>query len=749
MAEISSITLPNGSVYDLKSNVANKFSSNRTITLTGDVTGSTSSNGENGWSIATTINNDSHNHTTQTIVPIKTKTYTGLLGTASNNAADDSFYFMSIKPDDFYAQWKVTYRITATIPNRDNYRTTSVVTLYGLGQDTAPIYYIYNQIYSTSYRPYYYHNFQRLTEAGFNAGYGNAVGIGLRSSNARDTDGYERTIKIELLETDLCTVTFLDDVVKWANWIGTGSINYEELSEFNGYSNGLQETGDANTNYYDRRFLGDVRLTAGGVGIFPYSLIMQDINGTWQSLTTTGGTKTSKAVNTTGFIPNKIYWFYYNTTIASGSLTTIDYIYETHSAADLRYTFNCGKTLTVNKALYLIGTFINGLFYIDSTMYSQDLPISEDGKCYMYLGEVVSTYTLSMSALHPIYMYVNGAIREISLNAINDINGNPISSYYATLSTTQTITGAKTFIADTSFINDVIIGENNNSRILINNNSIQLKDSNDNDYFKISSFNNNYDFSIGYDNEVTGLNSYVIGDGLVVTHDNQIAIGKYNKNDDYIFIIGNGTSDSIRSNALTVDGNGKITSYSTDITIDSSPSNDIYNPAYRLADKNGIRTGWLKQTQYTDGRIGTGIDTIRTVNGSDVTHGFCQLIDNDGNRTVTFSDNAAWRAGLGLSHILDMVRVTRFQKANVSISANSTASVEMSYTVPTGFNSGIAVGIRFDSVDTTSAANANYCVAPNYWVGSDGKLHAIVRNLASSNAKVTVHWYVWFIRTSL
>ena len=66
MAELSKITLPNGSVYDLKANVANKFSSNRTIQLTGNVTGSTSSNGESGWSIATTVGNDSHSHTPNT-----------------------------------------------------------------------------------------------------------------------------------------------------------------------------------------------------------------------------------------------------------------------------------------------------------------------------------------------------------------------------------------------------------------------------------------------------------------------------------------------------------------------------------------------------------------------------------------------------------------------------------------------------------------------------------------------------------
>jgi hypothetical protein len=65
---------------------ATKFSSNRSITLTGDVIGTSSSNGENGWSLTTAIVDDSHNHTTETIVPLQAKTYTGVIAEANNEA---------------------------------------------------------------------------------------------------------------------------------------------------------------------------------------------------------------------------------------------------------------------------------------------------------------------------------------------------------------------------------------------------------------------------------------------------------------------------------------------------------------------------------------------------------------------------------------------------------------------------------------------------------------------------------------
>lgn len=112
---------------------ASKFSSTRSIELTGDVTGSASSDGTNGWSIEATVGDNTHNHNSTTIVPIETKTYTGLLGTSSNTAANDSFYYMGLRPTDFYTQWRVHFRVIATIPNQNNYKTTSDIILYGSG----------------------------------------------------------------------------------------------------------------------------------------------------------------------------------------------------------------------------------------------------------------------------------------------------------------------------------------------------------------------------------------------------------------------------------------------------------------------------------------------------------------------------------------------------------------------------------------------------------------------------------------
>ena len=59
----------------------------------------------------------------------------------------------------------------------------------------------------------------------------------------------------------------------------------------------------------------------------------------------------------------------------------------------------------------------------------------------------------------------------------------------------------------------------------------------------------------------SGLASHAQNRGTVAAGDYQTAIGSYNvedTNDQYAFIIGNGTSDNDRSNALTVDWNGNV-----------------------------------------------------------------------------------------------------------------------------------------------------------------------------------------------
>ena len=79
---------------------------------------------------------------------------------------------------------------------------------------------------------------------------------------------------------------------------------------------------------------------------------------------------------------------------------------------DLRYSFNCGSTLTANKVIYIVATpQSDGKAKLASSPLAQDLPTTEDGLIYIRLGVAYSEYQIQMENNHPVYYYKNGQIR--------------------------------------------------------------------------------------------------------------------------------------------------------------------------------------------------------------------------------------------------------------------------------------------------------------------------------------------------
>ena len=96
--------------------------------------------------------------------------------------------------------------------------------------------------------------------------------------------------------------------------------------------------------------------------------------------------------------------------------------------------------------------------------------------------------------------------------------------------------------------NGNVLPENVTNAIIIGNHG-------DGDY--LTEITNNC-INIGFSNKITG-KGLAYGQGLKVTKDSEIAIGRYNlSNSDIIFSIGNGTSDDNRSNLLTIYKDGKV-----------------------------------------------------------------------------------------------------------------------------------------------------------------------------------------------
>ena len=174
---------------------------------------------------------------------------------------------------------------------------------------------------------------------------------------------------------------------------------------------------DTNTNTWG--WQENMRVTAGAVGLFPYTLMMQTVTGAFDSITTSGGTGAAKQLNTEGFRPG-ILLANGNYTVAAnaahnGTRNTGD-----GSIRDARYWINITNTagirLEAGQTLYLVGSIhlSDGLFYFDNPWWTVTEPTEEDGKVYLRMGVAYDWYRVAgFSGWQP-WAFVGTAFKEFT-----------------------------------------------------------------------------------------------------------------------------------------------------------------------------------------------------------------------------------------------------------------------------------------------------------------------------------------------
>lgn len=350
------------------------------------------------------------------IKPAIKKTYasTSYYATAANDNAKSAFYFMNIRPNDWNKPWTVKFKIHSFCPNYSTYQSTTECTLSGRQQDI--IYHNWNEQINTAH---VYISMLRLKSAGYNAGLGHAVGINILNGGNYTNSNYYRTFEVEYYECDACEVTLLDAPVLQANWSNYNTTNYNTISNYDAFNRGLRESGDDND--INRSTISYPRITTGSVGIGRYTLFMETADGTYQSITSTfNSTGTSHVKNSALFRPERI--FYRNTNSDLGANNSTDgnnsWMDQQTDRINLRYSTNCGTTLTARKPVYLVGTIdANGFLTLDDTWWTQTEPTVENGKVYIYLGMAYpddtsntnAQYRIAFELDNPIYWYKNGS----------------------------------------------------------------------------------------------------------------------------------------------------------------------------------------------------------------------------------------------------------------------------------------------------------------------------------------------------
>ena len=348
------------------------------------------------------------------IIPEQSKTFTNVIGTA-NSWAGATFFYGSIKPTDWNVLWEIHFRIRTYVPGKTQYDMIADVRISGTQGDLRS-YASYNTV--GTYYPAYYHELYRLKSAGLTNGYGHSLGVRFYSAYSPTDTNYKRTIVVDIFETKNCTFTFYDSCLAYSAIPGTGSTNYNTYSEMNYCSNGLQEIGDSDT-INQNRICYTYRKPF--ITLYRYQICFCRADGTVLpgNSVDNAPSNINKTLTTEEFDPfGEIYYYNSTSTISTTSNIGTNTLYR-QVLADLRYSFNVaaesGKCLVGSKAVYVAAIpQANGMAKFASPALVQDLPASDDGKIYIYLGNAYPDtypYRVELQFEHPIYWYKNGAIR--------------------------------------------------------------------------------------------------------------------------------------------------------------------------------------------------------------------------------------------------------------------------------------------------------------------------------------------------
>ena len=146
----------------------------------------------------------------------------------------------------------------------------------------------------------------------------------------------------------------------------------------------------------------------------------------------------SKTVTTEKIDPfGRIIYYSYTTGLSAGSNIGASYQMEQYNGVTLGYSFNrtgVALTMTANKPVYVKCTpQTDGSAIIDGTTpFVQDLPTTEDGKIYIFIGVATSATAIEFTLQHPVYCYKNGCVRQwtnadIPTIPVTDVTQNGIS----------------------------------------------------------------------------------------------------------------------------------------------------------------------------------------------------------------------------------------------------------------------------------------------------------------------------------
>lgn len=171
---------------------------------------------------------------------------------------------------------------------------------------------------------------------------------------------------------------------------------------------------------------------------------------------------------------------------------------------------------------------------------------------------------------------------------------------------------------------------------------------------------------------------------------------------------------------------------------------------YDVYDKKNVRLGYLAAGRCTDS---TDRCDIGTANASGTYNTLSLRINDSGTRSVTVSDQAAWRTGIGaaaashthtlsqVTNALSIVKVVRKHATAVSVAANTTVNIYVNVNDQTGYKPIGVAGATTNHLDCM-------LVAAEIDPSNANRVYAAVRNITGSAKSCSPYFDVLYLRTS-
>lgn len=352
--------------------------------------------------------------------PIASRTYENVIASA-NTQAGAGFFYLKVRGSTYDSVWRVKVAVHAVVPSNADYNTHTVYEVWG-SRNTVRRYACSNTSIIESNCTIRYNSCFLVSLTGYDNGCGSWIGFSLQDSASPTSASLKRSVTVELLSYENCAVELQDALIKpgdipgraaHTNWYTSTEGSYQN---YDAKTQGYIVTGDQNTTNIKNLHFGNASYIANSA-VYRYQLLFQTDENTLTPLNNANNsTATNKTMLTSRkFDPfGKILYYASTTNVNSGASIGGGNLQYAYGAIDLRYTFNCGTTLTANKPFYLVVVpQSDGNCVIDgSSPWAQTLPTTNDGKWYILIGRMISsTYQSTLHPNHPVYYHDGTAVR--------------------------------------------------------------------------------------------------------------------------------------------------------------------------------------------------------------------------------------------------------------------------------------------------------------------------------------------------